>query len=94
MHSDVSKRYLRIEEAAEMIGVSEEDVVEIENKAESQSIEEFAKIVGYEYHKGEYKSFSNEEDKCYVAGKYETTTFYLNENQDSSIVLGQSGIFK
>lgn len=29
MHSDVPKRYMRIEEAAEMIGVSEEDVVEI-----------------------------------------------------------------
>lgn len=29
MHSDVSKRYLRIEEAAEMIGVSAEEVVEI-----------------------------------------------------------------
>ena len=45
------------------------------------NIEEFAKLVGYEYHKGEYKSFSNEEDKCYVIGKDETATFYLNENK-------------
>ena len=44
-------------------------------------IEEFSKLVGYEFHKGEYKSFSNEEDKCYVAGKYETATFYLKEDK-------------
>ena len=50
-------------------------------------IEEFSKLVGYEFHKGEYKSFSNEEDKCYVAGKYETTTFYLNENKINKMPL-------
>lgn len=45
------------------------------------NIEEFSKLVRYEYHKGEYKSFSNEEDKCYVIGKEETATFYLNDNK-------------
>lgn len=45
------------------------------------NIEEFSKLIGYEFHKGEYKSFSNEEDKCYVTGKYETATFYLNEDK-------------
>lgn len=44
------------------------------------SIEEFAKVVGYEYHKGEYKSSNIEENKCYVEGNQETTTFYLNDN--------------
>lgn len=51
------------------------------NEAESYiNIEEFAKLVGYEYHKGEYKSFSNEENKCYVKGDNETATFYLEDN--------------
>lgn len=45
------------------------------------NIEKFSKLVGYEYHMGEYKSFSNEEDKCYVVGKEETATFYLNDNR-------------
>lgn len=45
------------------------------------NIEEFAKLVGYEYHEGEYKAFTIEEDKCYVQGKNETATFYLNDNK-------------
>lgn len=45
------------------------------------NIEEFAKLVGYEYHKGEYKSFSIEENKCYVQGTNETASFYLEENK-------------
>jgi len=45
------------------------------------NIEEFARIVGYEYHKGEYKSGTIAEDKCYVEGSNETTSFYLNDNK-------------
>jgi len=45
------------------------------------NIEEFAKLVGYEYHKGEYKSFTIEEDKCYVQGTNETASFYLDDNK-------------
>ena len=45
------------------------------------NIENFSKLVGYEYHEGEYKSFTIEEDKCYIQGKEETTSFYLNENK-------------
>lgn len=45
------------------------------------NIEKFSKLVGYEYHDGEYKSFTIEEDKCYVQGEKETTSFYLNENK-------------
>lgn len=44
------------------------------------NIEEISKLVGYEYHKGEYKSSTIEEDKCYVEGKNETASFYLNDN--------------
>lgn len=45
------------------------------------NIEEFAKLVGYEYHGGEYKSFTIEEGKCYVQGAEETATFYANDNK-------------
>ena len=45
------------------------------------NIEEFAKLVGYEYHGGEYKSFTIEEGKCYVQGSEETATFYANDNK-------------
>jgi len=45
------------------------------------NIEEFAKLVGYEYHNGEYKSYIAENNKCHVEGEYETATFYLNDNK-------------
>lgn len=45
------------------------------------NIEQFAKIVGYEYHRGEYKSSIIENDKCYVEGDKETASFYLNDNK-------------
>ncbi len=45
------------------------------------NIEEFAKLVNYEYHEGEYKAFTISKDKCYVQGSEETSTFYLNENK-------------
>lgn len=45
------------------------------------NIKEFAKLVGYEYHDGEYKSFSLDKNKCYVQGKDETASFYIDENK-------------
>ena len=45
------------------------------------NIKEFAKLVGYEYHDGEYKSFSQDKDKCYVQGENETASFYIDENK-------------
>ena len=45
------------------------------------NIEQFAKIVGYEYHRGEYKASIIENDKCYVEGEKETASFYLNDNK-------------
>ncbi len=45
------------------------------------NIQEFAKLVGYEYHQGEYKAVVIDEDKCYVEGAEETASFYLNENK-------------
>ena len=60
------------------------------------NIKSFATIVNYEYHIGEYKTFSSDEDKCYVQSKKateansgsnsnnaesETASFYLNSNK-------------
>lgn len=53
------------------------------------NIEEFAKLVGYEYHEGEYKSSIIEKDKCYVQGKDETATFYLNDNKVCKLPVGK-----
>lgn len=44
------------------------------------NIEEFAELVKYEYHKGEYKLSTIDEDKCYVENDEETTSFYVNDN--------------
>lgn len=52
-------------------------------------IEEFAKLVKYDYHKGEYKNFTIEEDKCYVQNKNETASFYLNDNKVCKLPIGK-----
>ena len=49
------------------------------------SIADIAKLVGYEAHKGEYKAFTQDEDKLYVECKNETASFYLNSNTISKI---------
>ena len=53
------------------------------------NIEEFSKLVGYEYHKGEYKSSTVEEDKCYVEGTVETVSFYLNYDKIFKLPVNQ-----
>lgn len=53
------------------------------------NIEEFAKLVGYEYHGGEYKSFTLEDGKCYVQGSEETATFFANDNKVCKLPLNQ-----
>lgn len=45
------------------------------------SISDLAEILGYEYHIGEYKVFSSDEDKCYIQSTNETASFYLNSNK-------------
>lgn len=53
------------------------------------NIEEIAKLVGYEYHRGEYKSFTIEDGKCYVQGSEETATFYANDNKVCKLPLNE-----
>lgn len=53
------------------------------------NIEEFAKLVDYEYHEGEYKAFTIEKDKCYVQGNQETASFYLNDNKVNKLLVNK-----
>lgn len=53
------------------------------------NIEQYAKIVGYAFHKGEYKAFTISEDKCYVQGNEETASFYLNDNKVRKLPVGK-----
>ena len=59
---------------------SQETLINIIDGVKYVNIEEFAGLVGYDYHKGEYKSSIIETDKCYVEGEIETASFYLNDN--------------
>jgi len=63
------------------VNVADSTLLSTVNNVTYVNIEEFSKLVGYEYHKGEYKSSIIETDKCYVEGQYETASFYLNENK-------------
>lgn len=53
------------------------------------NIKEFAKLVGYEYHDGEYKSFSSDKNKCYVQGGEETASFYIDESKVYKLPVNQ-----
>lgn len=61
--------------------VNVEDLITTIDDLTYLNIEEFAKLVNYEYHEGEYKAFTISKDKCYVQGSEETASFYLNENK-------------
>ncbi len=52
------------------------------------NIEEFTKLVGYNYHGGEYKEYSQDLDKCYIESTQETTSFYLNSNKICKLPVG------
>lgn len=60
--------------------VKKETLITTINNVTYINIEEFAKLVNYEYHNGEYKSSIIDKHKCYVEGELETATFYLNVN--------------
>lgn len=53
------------------------------------NIEQMAKILGVEYHPGEYKAFGSNADKCYVQSTAETASFYLNSNKICKLPVGQ-----
>ena len=68
--------------------VSKEDLIKKIDNVTYINIEAFAKLVGYEYHAGEYKAFTIEQDKCYVQ-KYETASFYANDNKVYKLPINQ-----
>jgi len=70
--------------------ISEENIFTTVDNVLYVNIEEFAKLVGYEYHKGEYKSTKIEEDKCYVEGPIETASFYINHNEVYKLLVNES----
>lgn len=52
-------------------------------------IQELAGFLGYQYHPGEYKVFSSDEDKCYVQSDKETASFYLNSDKICKLKVGE-----
>ena len=58
--------------------VTKDTLLKREDNITYVNIEEFAKLVKYEYHEGEYKAYTIENNKCYVQGTNETASFYLN----------------
>ena len=51
------------------------------------NIEEMANMLDYSYHIGEYKVFSQDEDKCYIQSSDETASFYLNSNKIAKLAI-------
>ena len=69
--------------------VSKEQLLSTVDNITYVNIEEFAKLVGYEYHLGEYKAYVTEKDKCYVQRDEETASFYLNDNKVYKLSMGE-----
>lgn len=61
--------------------ITKEDLITKIDGVTYIDIENFAKLVKYEYHKGEYKFFTIDQGKCYVQGENETASFYVNDNK-------------
>lgn len=49
-----------------------------------------ANYLGYDYHKGEFKLYTEDENKCWVESKNETASFFLNSNKISKVVPNQT----
>jgi len=65
-----------------------EDLFIIENGKVYVSIKDIAELLAYNYHSGEYKSYLEDENKCYVESKNETASFFLNSNKISKVAPG------
>jgi len=63
------------------VDISKEALLSTSENTTYINIEEVSKLVGYEYHEGEYKAYIVDKEKCYVEGKKETASFYLNDNK-------------
>lgn len=63
----------------ELIKVSEDTFV-IKNNKVYVSIKDISPLIGYTYYNGEYNSFSEDNDKCYIESKNEIATFEFNSN--------------
>lgn len=81
--------YTIIVDGKESTAKSKESLITTIDNITYINIEEFTKLVGYEYHEGEYKSFTISEGKCYVQGLNETATFYLDDNKICKLPVNQ-----
>ncbi len=54
------------------------------------AIKEIAPYLGYEAHNGEYKIFSEDENKCWINNKKETASFFLNSDKVSKVYPDQT----
>lgn len=55
-------------------------IVDQETGKMSISLEDFAKMLGYQYNNGEYNIISEDKDKCYIQTNGETASFFANSN--------------
>lgn len=49
-----------------------------------------ANYLNYDYHKGEFKLYTEDENKCWVENKKETASFFLNSNKISKVAPNQT----
>lgn len=49
-----------------------------------------ASYLGYDIHKGEFKLYTEDENKCWVESEEETASFFLNSNKISKVVPDQT----
>ena len=61
-----------------------------ESKEKYINIKSFSKLVGYDFHIGEYKEYAIDQDKCYVYSANETASFYLNSNKICKVETGKN----
>ena len=64
-----------------------EDTILIDEQTQKIHVDimDIARFLGYDSHKGEFKIYTEDENKCWIECENETASFYLNSNKISSM---------
>ena len=71
-----------------------ENIFKIEDNEIYVNVRQFADLVGYESHSGEYKIDAEDSNKVFVQNKYETASMFLNSTTISKVYTNSSEEYK
>lgn len=87
----IQKNVFRIYIDGKSVNLPSNMIIIDENTGKIQvDITGIAPYLGYDFHKGEFKLYTEDENKCWVENENETASFFLNSNKISKVVPNQT----